>query len=305
MIYPATMDKNHLQQNAKTSPLIGVTSALIIAGLWAGFVVVSRMGAKSPLSIFDMATLRFSFAAILLLPATFMWWPHRLKIWQILILAAGTGVPYALLAYAGFLFAPVSHGGVFINGTLPIFTTFVTLVWLGVKPSGKTLFAIGVILSGCALTAFAKDGFAQSETLIGDFLFTTAAFILAVYMPATKIWKLTLKELLSFVPFVNAVIFIPIWYIALPSHLSAASWNDILLQMIYQGLGPSILGLVFFFLAIKHLGPTPTAAILALVPSIAALMGIPLLGDIPHTFEWVGMGLVTIGIWFTLRAKPQ
>ncbi len=288
----------------KTSPVFGVICALLIAALWAGFVVVSRMGAKSPLTIYDMAGLRFGFAAFLLLPATYMWWPSRLKVWQFILLAGGTGVPYALFAYAGFLFAPVSHGGVFINGTLPIFTTLVTFVWAGIRPNRKTLIAITVILSGCALTAFGKDGFSGSETLIGDLLFATAALTMAVYMPATKIWKLTLKELLSFVPFINAVLFIPIWYLFLPSNLEGAAMNDILLQMIYQGLGPSILGLVFFFLAIKHLGATPTAAILALVPSIAALMGIPLLGDIPLYFEWIGMGLVTIGIWLTLKGKP-
>lgn len=287
----------------QTSPLFGVLCALIIAALWAGFVVVSRMGAKSPLTIFDMATLRFGFAGLLLLPATYLWWPTRLKIWQIILLAGGTGVPYALFAYAGFLFAPVSHGGVFINGTLPIFTTLVMFFWVGSKPNRQTLLAIGVILFGCGLTAFAKDGFGGSQSLVGDLLFATAALVMALYMPATKIWHLTLKELLSFVPFVNAVLFIPIWFFFLPSNLGAASTSDILLQMIYQGLGPSILGLVFFFLAIKHLGATPTAAILALVPSIAALMGIPLLGDIPVVYEWVGMGLVTIGIWLTLKAK--
>jgi drug/metabolite transporter (DMT)-like permease len=286
-----------------TSPVFGIFCALVIAGLWAGFVVVSRMGAKSPLTIYDMAALRFGFAALLLLPATYIWWPSRLKIWQVILLAGGTGVPYVLFAYAGFNYAPVSHGGVFINGTLPIFTTLVMFFWSGAQPNKVTMLAISVILMGCGLTAFAKDGFDGSETLLGDFLFATAAFTMALYMPATRIWKLTLKELLAFVPFVNALLFIPVWYLFLPTNLEGASTSDILLQMIYQGLGPSILGLVFFFLAIKHLGATPTAAILALVPSIAALMGIPLLGDIPIVWEWAGMGLVTIGIWLTLKGK--
>jgi len=285
------------------SPGLGILSALFIAALWSGFIVVSRMGAQSPLTVYDMAALRFGFAGLILLPATYLWWPWRLKFWQILILAAGTGVPYALFAYAGFLFAPVSHGGVFINGALPIFTTLVSLVWLKIYPNKRTWFAIFVILLGCGLTAFAKDGLGGSDSWIGDALFMAAAFVMAVYMPATKIWKLTLKELLSFVPFVNALLFLPVWYFFLPSNMGEASQFDILLQMLYQGLGPSLLGLVFFFLAIKHLGATPTAAILALVPSIAALMGIPLLGDIPHISEWVGMGLVTLGIWITLRAK--
>ena len=299
------MEKSETKHSEGTSPLLGVFSALLVALIWSGFVVISRMGAKSPLTIYDMAALRFGFAGLLLLPATYLWWPRRLKIWQVLILAAGPGVPYALLAYGGFLFAPVSHGGVFINGILPVFTTFIALVWMGIKPTGRSLFAIFIILTGCALTAFSKGGFAGSNSFIGDLLFAASALLLAIYMPATKIWKLTLKELLSFIPFVNAILFIPIWFVALPSNLKAAPWHDIFLQMIFQGLGPSILGLVFFFLAIKHLGATPTAAILAIVPSIAALMGIPLLGDIPLTLEWVGMGFVTIGIWLTLRAKPS
>jgi len=297
------MTDNATSPAEKTSPAFGLLCALMIAGLWSGFIVVSRMGALSPLSIYDMAALRFSFAAALLLPATWLWWPWRLNIWQIFVLAAGTGVPYALLAYAGFLFAPVSHGGVFINGTLPIFTTIISIIWLGLRPTRLAYAAIAIILLGCALTAFAKDGLGQSDSWIGDLFFCAAAFIMAVYMPATKAWKLSIKELLALVPFTNAIIYLPIWYFFLESNLEAAALDDILLQMIYQGLGPSILGLVFFFLAIKHLGPTPTAAVLALVPSFAAIAGIPLLGDIPHMFEWIGMGLVTLGILMTLKPK--
>jgi len=291
------------ENNNEISLAIGLFSALFIAGLWSGFVVVSRIGAQSPLTVFDMTTLRFGFAGLIMLPATFMWFPKRLKLWQIIALAGGPGVPYVLFAYSGFLFAPVSHGGVFINGALPIFTTIVTIAWLKIWPSRMMWLAIIIILAGCSLTAFAKDGLGGSDTLIGDMLFICAALVMALYMPATKIWKLTVKELLSFVPLVNAILFIPVWYFFLPSNLEAASTYDILLQMLFQGLGPSILGLVFFTLSIKHLGPTPTAAILALVPSIAALMGIPLLGDIPHIYEWVGMGFVTAGIWLTLKAK--
>lgn len=287
----------------KTSPLFGFFCALVIVALWAGFIVVSRMGAISPLSIYDIAALRFAFAATLLLPATYLWWPWRLKLWQIIVLAAGTGVPYVLLAYAGFLFAPTSHGGVFINGTLPVFTTLISIIWLGLRPTPLAYSAIAVILVGCTLTAFARGGFGGSDSWIGDVLFCSASLIMAIYMPATKAWKLSLKELLSFIPFTNAVIYLPIWYFSLESHLDEASMDDILLQTLFQGLGPSILGLVFFFLAIKHLGTTPTAAILAIVPSLAAIMGILFLGDIPHIYEWVGMGLVTLGILMTLLPK--
>ncbi|WP_135077080.1 DMT family transporter [Terasakiella sp. SH-1] len=286
----------------KTSPLLGFICAVLMAGIWAGFIVVSRLGALSPLTIYDMAALRFGFAGLLLLPATYLWWPRHLSLFQILVLAGGTGVPYVLLAYTGFLFAPVSHGGVFINGTLPIFATLITVVWLGSRPSVQTWIAIFVILSGCALTAFAKDGFGNLNSLIGDAFFMTAAFSMAVYMPATRTWTVSLKELLAMVPIVNAVLFIPIWWLFLPTNLAASPMEDILIQMIYQGLGPSILGLIFFYLAIKHLGTTPTAAIVAVVPTIASLAGIPILQETPVPLEWIGMFLVTTGIWLTLRA---
>jgi drug/metabolite transporter (DMT)-like permease len=174
---------------------------------------------------------------------------------------------------------------------------------LKIRPTRLVYVSIGIILIGCALTAFSKDGFGDQNSWIGDLLFSTAAFIMAIYMPATKAWKVSIKELLSFLPFTNAILYLPIWYFFLESHLDQASTHDILLQMLYQGLGPSIMGLVFFFLAIKHLGATPTAAVLALVPSIAALIGIPLLGDIPQFYEWIGMGLVSLGILLTLLPK--
>lgn len=292
-------------KNDSPSFALGLFSAFAVAAIWSGFIVVSRIGAQSELTIYDIAGLRFAFIGTLTLPFAIKYWPRHFNWKQVLILAGGTGVPYCLLAYGGFVFAPTAHGGVFINGALPIFTTLLALVWFKTRPNTMTTLAIFVLAGGCALTAFAQQGIRFDESLIGDGLFLSAALVMSVYMLATRAWKLNVKELIAVVPFTNAVLYVPIWLLFLPTNLSTAPMDDILLQMFYQGLGPSLGGLLFLFLATKHIGPTPTSAVLAGVPAIAALMGIPLLGETPVLFEWIGMGLVTFGILLTLIAKRR
>ena len=48
--------------------------------------------------------------------------------------------------------------------------------------------------------------------------------------------------------------------------------------------------------AIPSIGPAPTAAMMAMVPGMAALIAIPVLGEWPSAFAWTGLILATGGI---------
>jgi len=76
----------------------------------------------------------------------------------------------------------------------------------------------------------------------------------------------------------------------------------ILLQGLYQGIGPTILAMLFFLRAVEKLGAERTGVIIGLVPIISGLAAVPLLGE-PLTWPLIiGMCLVTAGTYFA--AKP-
>jgi drug/metabolite transporter (DMT)-like permease len=278
---------------------IGLASALAVVCIWSGFIVVARFGVTNTLTIYDVAAVRFGFAGLLVLPFAIFWWPRRLPFWKCLILAAGPGVPYALLAYTGMTTVPAAHAGAVLNGSLPAFSLLLGLIWLKEKPNAWKWSGVVLVGAGSAAMGFAGGG--QTEGLwTGYFFLLAASLVLTIYMLNTRMWGLRPKEMLAVVPVLNGLFILPLWPF-LPSRISEAPWSEILLQMLYQGLGPSLIAVPLFVMALRHLGPTPTSALMAGVPAISALIAVPALGELPTAWEWAGMAVVTAGILFTLK----
>jgi drug/metabolite transporter (DMT)-like permease len=195
-------------------------------------------------------------------------------------------VPYALLAYSGLVYAPAAHGGVFLNGCLPIFTTIFTWLWIGQRSRFSQIFGLGIILTGVILVGY--EGFESSGggmTWIGDFLFLAAIALFAVFMVANQVWSVDPGQIIFSVTIVSAVVYTPIWLLWLDSNLAAAPSSEILLQGAYQGLVPSILGISCLNIAVRHIGPRATSVFLSSVPVVAALTAIPILNELSVTIR--------------------
>lgn len=74
------------------------------------------------------------------------------------------------------------------------------------------------------------------------------------------------------------------------------------LQGLYQGIGPTILAMLFFLRSVSLLGAERTGALISLVPIIAGLAAVPLL-DEPLS-GWLVAGLVLVSIGAVLAARP-
>ena len=123
-----------LANNNHRRMLLGVAAAVCVLFFWSGWIVVSRLGVTNHLTVYDVTGLRFSVGAAVALP--YIIWRRAwrgLTPKRILVLTLTSGVPYALLSYFGLTYAPAAHGGVFLNGCLPIFTTLFGWFWLGQK----------------------------------------------------------------------------------------------------------------------------------------------------------------------------
>jgi len=287
-----------LANNNHRRKLLGLAAAVSVLFFWSGWIVVSRLGVTNHLTVYDVTGLRFSVGAAVALP--YIIWRRAwrgLTPKRILVLTLTSGVPYALLSYFGLTYAPAAHGGVFLNGCLPIFTTLFGWIWIGQRSRFSQLVGLGIILVGVTLVGY--EGFASSDgaaTLFGDFLFLAAIALFAVFMVATRVWVITPGQVLFSVTIVSAAVYLPIWLLWLDSNLAAAPRSEILLQGAYQGLIPSALGISFLSIAVRHLGANETSLFISAVPVLAALSAIPILGEIPGAAAWLGMAMVTVGI---------
>lgn len=265
--------------------------------IWSGFIVFSRAGVTTSLTPADMTGLRFLVAGAITLPFAIRWWPRHLPFHAVALMSlCGPGLIYSMLMYWGLSEASAAYAGVFANGALPVFTAALVAVFAASFPARMQVFGIAVIVAGAVLVG--STGLMQGgkNVAVGIGLFLSASAVLSVYIFGVRHWQITPRQALVLVNVPNALLFIPVWLLFLPSGLADASLSSIVFQAAYQGLGPGFVAVILFALAATHLGPTATAGFSAAVPASAAVLAIPVLGETPGFQEWLGIGVVTIGL---------
>jgi len=100
----------------------------------------------------------------------------------------------------------------------------------------------------------------------------------------------------------TAVLYLPIYALWLPKQLAVTPLSMLLMQGVFQGIGATILAMLFFLKAVANLGPERTAALLALVPVAAGVLAVPLLHE-PLT-GWLMSGLVFVSLGAFIASRP-
>jgi drug/metabolite transporter (DMT)-like permease len=282
-----------------SNPALGITAAIVVVFIWSGWLIVTKVGAESTLTIFDIAALRFGLSGLIALPIVLYFKPWQgMPIHRIAVLATLAGIPYVLLSYAAFTFAPAAYGGVFMNGVLPAMTLALAWLWLKERPRSLQVGGAALIIAGTALAALDASDPSASGAWIGALLFLVAALVFSVYMILNRLWQVTTLQVLLSLSVVSGIIYVPIWYLFLPSALAETASNQILLQGAYQVL-PNLVGLNLLALAVRNVGAPATAAIMSAVPSLGAILGLVLLGEALGTTTWVGIFVLSLGILLT------
>ena len=282
-----------------TNPALGIASAVVIVFIWSGWLIVSKVGAESALTIFDIAGLRFGLSGLVSLPIVLYFKPWRgMPVHRMVVIAILAGVPYVLLGYAAFTFAPAAYGGVFMNGVLPAMTLGLGWVWLKERPRAAQVGGAALIITGALLAAFEAITSAASGAWIGALLFLVAAAWFSVYLVLNRLWRVRPLQVLLVLSVLSGLIYVPIWFFFLPSNLAEAPTSQILLQGTYQML-PNLVGLNLLTLAVRHVGASASAAIMSAVPSLGAILGWVLLNEALGPMTWAGIVVLSLGILLT------
>ena len=289
---------------AQRNFIIGIVSAVAVFCIWSGFFVVSRKGVTSPLTPYDLAALRFMVAGIVTLPFVYWWWPRGLKWWiPPLLIVCGPGSIYTMILYYGLQNAPAAYAGVFANGSIPIATMLLAAFIAKDYPGPWRMLGIAILNLGgtmVGLRGLSAGGADVGQAIV---MFVGSSILVSTYIYGISKWGLTPWNALAIVNVPNMLAYLPIWYFFLPSGLDQASMQEIGLKVAFQGLGPGFFALIFFTLAATHLGASATSGFSAAVPAGVAVLGIPVLGEIPTALEWAGIGFVTIGLAILVLRK--
>jgi len=278
----------------------GYLDAFFVILIWSGFILVSRMGGRSELLPYDVVALRFGTAAILLAPVWLFKRRVNLLDHKMLILALTGGIGYAVLAYLGFKFAPAAHGGILLPGTLPFGTALFSWLILKERPSAWRMSGLIAIALGIVCLAIeATDG--ASSYWIGDIAFITGSAFWAVASVLVRKWKINAWDVTIGSALITAILYLPVYFLWLPKNIAAAPFETIALQAFYQGFMAVIVAMVLYMRAVASLGPAKIGLFMALVPVLAGIAAVPLLGEPLSIYIILGLVFTSLGAWLGNR----
>jgi drug/metabolite transporter (DMT)-like permease len=287
-----------------SSQFTGYAAAWTIVFVWSFWLIVSRLANDSGLTVYDLAAMRYGLASLVAVPLCLYYKPWRgLRMVQITVLSFILGPVYILSVFSGFIFAPAAHGGIFMNGLLPLISIVFGIALFRASPSFRQFLGAGLILVSAIVLAWDGNAASGQNSWIGDLLFVIGALFFATYILLSERWQLGAMQIIFCGTVVNAIIYLPIWAIWLPSGIADAPMGPLLLQAVYQGFVPNLIGLLFIAHASRTIGNANTSSILAAVPGGGGVLGALILGE---TLSWISifaLVILTIGLLISVRRR--
>lgn len=289
--------KEHLREY-----FLGYLCAAGTVVIWAGFILVSRLGGRTPLTAYDILALRLGMACLVLLPFL-RGMPERCwrdpRLWTLTLVG---GVAYGVLVYAGFKMAPAAHAAILLSGMQPFLVAWIAFLMMGERPSAVRMVGLAAIGVGVlCMAAPYLGGHWPAPLLGGDALILASSVVWAMYSVLVKRWRYSPWVLTRFVALGSGAVYLPVYLLFLPKQLNAVPVATLVFQGLYQGIGPTIVAMLLFLKAVSALGPARVGALIALVPVLAGVAAVPLLGE--PLSAWLLCGLVCVSLGSFVSVK--
>ncbi len=281
---------------------LGLLCGTGAAFFWALGFVAARQGIDVGLSPFVIALDRFVWPGLALLPVLAaegfrdlggLGWRRAIA------LALFGGLPLALLAYVGYLFVPLAHGGVIQPSCAALGGLILARLVLNEplpprRIAGALAIVTGLIVIGSeALRTMGGHG------VLGDLLFVTAGCFFAMFGMLVRRWRITPMRATA-VTSVLSLAGLPVLLFSL-NNLFAASFLENLLQAVVQGALTGAGATYLFARAVVLLGAGRAVLFPSLVPPFTLLVGYLALGIVPSVSQLIGLVVVVIGFQLTQK----
>jgi drug/metabolite transporter (DMT)-like permease len=296
----ARLDRPHVSR----ARWIGFAWAALAVLIFSGWFVVTRFSVTRELQIWDVAALRFGIGAVLLAPAVLRRGSRLPKAaWgEGLIFSFFWGIPFVLLVAFGLKLTSAAQAASIAPTLMPVFAGVLAWAFLR-EPQGRARWlGYGAIVVGLICLVAASAAIHGRPNPAGVSALAAAAAMWAVYTLLFRRSGLTPIQAAALICVWSAALFLPFYLILGLSRFSLASPAEIALQAVYQGVLMSGVAVVSFNRAVSLLGSAAATVILALLPAVAALLAVPVLGETPSMSECASIAIIVIGV--LLVSKP-
>jgi drug/metabolite transporter (DMT)-like permease len=282
-----------------TTSARGAIYGLAAVCIWAGFIVVSRLGVRTSLTPWDVAAVRFVVAGTLLLPYLMRkGLPlERLGWLGLVAIVVGCGAPMVLLVNAGLLFAPAAHAGALFPGVMSLMVALLAAAILKETFSLQKNIGLVLIVAGAVGIVWATGGTIGTAQNVGDLLFLGAGLAWAGYTVVMRRARLDGLHAAAIAAVGSLLLYLPIYALIAGTRVFNALLPDIALQAVVQGVLTAIVALLLYGRMIGLLGATRGAAFVALTPATTALLAVPVLREWPSLIDWIAISLISLGVY--------
>lgn len=281
--------------------LAGFGYAALAIAIFAGWFVVTRFTVTHQLRAWDVTALRFGGGAILLLPVLAR---QRLSAgaWaEGLLYAVLWGAPFVLLVAAGLKLTTAAVASSVVPALMPVFAGLLGCATSREMPGTARLLGYVAIIAGLIVLLLSRASSATGANPVGFGVLGLAAATWAVYSVRFRRSGLSALQAAALICFWSALLYLPLYGLCGLSRLSDASGREIAFQLVYQGVLMSGVALFAYNRAVSSLGAGAAAAMMALVPVLATLLAIPVLGEVPSCVSGIAIAIIALGVALAAR----
>ncbi|RYE29993.1 MAG: DMT family transporter [Hyphomicrobiales bacterium] len=281
----------------------GILWAALTVSIFSGWFVITRFSVTRELRIWDITALRFGIGALLLAPVLVR---NRARLtpaaWGMgFVFSMLWGVPFVLLVALGLSLTSAAQAASIAPTLMPLFAGLFAWAFLGEAQGRWRWSGYAAILAGLSLLLLASAASSGPPSAAGIGALAAAAAMWAIYTLLFRRSGLAPIESAALICFWSAVLFLPIYWFGGLSRLDHAGAGEIALQAVYQGVLMSGVAIFTFNRAVSLLGSSAATAIIALIPAIAALLAIPILGEQPSPAEGMAIAVIVAGVLLAAR----
>ena len=288
---------------------LGIAALVATAALWGTNHVVAR-AVHEMVPLPALAFWRWTIGATLLTIAGWAslrrCWPAiRSELWSLGIGGVlGVGI-FSYLLLGGAYLSPALEVG-FINATTPVWVALIVSMRGREAVSLRTWVGMAIAFAGTVLI-IAKGNLGQLAGLqfsIGNLWSLLGAITFAWFSVQLRRWMRTIDPLAVTVVtawFGVILVMLPVYLYAVATGSPWFTWSDtsqglMLGAIAYVGIGPTMLGNLFYLYGVVTNGPARAATFLYLSPVFSALLAVTWLGETLAWFHALGFFAIIIGL---------
>lgn len=280
---------------------------LILAQIMVGINIVFSKYVLSSIPVLFILALRFTLAAIILLPLHWLTPAKKLPVYSyflqlklrdwffIFAQALSAGVLFNFLILCGLKYTDANVAGI-ITSALPAIIAIMSWLILGENISGKKAICVGFATIGLVVIAYDKlHGIKAAHSFWGD------ALVLASLLPEATYYILSKMHVNSLPVFLISSLLNGINAILLFFFLGFSAWNNLTIHafdwiiLIILGLSSGLF-YVFWYFGCQRVDGVMASLSTAVMPLATVILAWALLGEQLTRGQTLGMGMVILSI---------